>query len=524
MMRAPKTASLRTRDGVRLDADIYRPYAEGPHPVLLMRQPYGRKIASTVCYAHPQWYAQHGYIVVIQDVRGRGTSEGVFRTLQDEAADGADTIAWAAALPGCNGRVGMYGFSYQGTDQLLAASLAPPALCALAPAMIGWDLAQDWAYEGSAFCLQAGLGWAIQIAAESAKLAGDAAAFDDLRRAAQALPLQGTVPARPEVMQRHAALSHYQDWLEAPPGAPYWDRVSPAAHIENLVAAQIPSLFIGGWFDSHLPGTLAGYRALASRLPSRLVVGPWAHFPWGRRIGGLDFGADAIGRIDQLQVAWFDRWLKDAPDNGAAPVRLFDMGALQWRDFPAWPQQGCVLHLHGTGRAAMDERDGVLSPAPGAPGFDMLVHDPWRPVPGAAAATDRAAIDQRPDVLTYTTAPYATALPLAGAIHAELDITADAPDFDVSCVLSRVKPNGQSFAIAEGYCRVSAPGPVRIPMRATCLTVPPGEALRLSVAGAAFPAFPVNPGTGQNPTQARAMDARIITLSLAHGSRLVIGG
>ena len=189
MMRAPQTASLRTRDGVRLDADIYRPDAEGSHPVLLMRQPYGRKIASTVCYAHPQWYAQHGYIVVIQDVRGRGTSEGVFRTLQDEAADGADTIAWAAALPGSNGRVGMYGFSYQGTDQLLAASLAPPALRALAPAMIGWDLAQDWAYEGGAFCLQAGLGWAIQIAAESAKLAGDAAAFDDLRRAAQALPL-----------------------------------------------------------------------------------------------------------------------------------------------------------------------------------------------------------------------------------------------------------------------------------------------------------------------------------------------
>ncbi len=172
----------------------------------------------------------------------------------------------------------------------------------------------------------------------------------------------------------------------------------------------------------------------------------------------------------------------------------------------------------------MDERDGVLSPTPGAPGFDMLVHDPWRPVPGVAAATDRAAIDQRPDVLTYTTAPYAAALPLAGAIHAELEITADAPDFDVSCVLSRVKPNGQSFAIAEGYCRISAPGKVRIPMRATCLTVPPGEALRLSVAGAAFPAFPVNPGTGQNPTLARAMDARIITLSLAHGSRLVIGG
>ena len=117
-----ETLSMLTRDGVRLDADIYRPDAEGTYPVLLMRQPYGKTIASTVVYAHPTWYADQGYIVVIQDVRGRGTSEGEFKLFANEIADGFDTVNWAANLPGSNGNVGMYGFSYQGMTQLYAAS------------------------------------------------------------------------------------------------------------------------------------------------------------------------------------------------------------------------------------------------------------------------------------------------------------------------------------------------------------------------------------------------------------------
>ena len=523
-VRPPRTVSMHARDGVRLAADVYWPDAPGPFPVLLMRQPYGRRIASTVCYAHPEWYAAHGYIVAIQDVRGRGSSEGAFRTLEAEAEDGADAVAWAASLPGASGAVGMYGFSYQGTDQLLAAAAAPPGLRALAPAMIGWDLRTDWAYEGGAFALQAGLGWAIQIAAESARLAGDADAFSELRRAAQALPLGGPVPARPDVLQRHRALSHFHDWIDTPGDAPYWQRISPSAHVENIVAAGVPVLLVGGWYDSHLPGTLAAYRALAGRLPVRIVVGPWAHFPWGRRVGALDFGADAIGDIDALQVRWFDRWLKGGDAAVERPsVRLFDMGALRWRDFPDWPNQGGTLFLGGSGRAALDERDGVLLESPpGDGGHECVVHDPWRPVPSLPAAVDRAATDTRPDVLTFTGPQATDPVLLAGNVVVALDITADAPDFDVACTLSRVRGH-QVVAVAEGYRRVSAPGPVEIAMRATCLTLQPGDALRLSVAGAAFPAFPVNPGTGEDPTRARAIDARIVTLRLRHGSRVVIG-
>ncbi|MDY7015701.1 MAG: CocE/NonD family hydrolase, partial [Cyanobacteriota bacterium] len=150
-----ETASLHVRDGTRLDADIYRPDSGDRFPVLLMRQPYGRAIASTVVYAHPRWYAARGYIVVVQDVRGRGTSQGEFRLFEREAEDGFDTVEWAAQLPGSTGEVGMYGFSYQGMTQLYAASARPSALKVLCPGMVGYNLYSDWAYENGAFCLQA---------------------------------------------------------------------------------------------------------------------------------------------------------------------------------------------------------------------------------------------------------------------------------------------------------------------------------------------------------------------------------
>ncbi len=513
---------MQTRDGVRLDADVYRPDAAGPFPVLLMRQPYGRKIACTVCYAHPDWYAARGFIVVIQDVRGRGTSAGAFSVFLADAEDGADTVAWAATLPGSSGVVGMYGFSYQGTNQFLAAGERPPALRALAPAMLGWDIRNDWAYEGGAFGLQGGMGWAIQLAAQSAHHAGDADAYAALVALAGNLPLAGG--ARPATIERYRALTHYHDWIDQPEDGPYWRRISPAAHEARIREGGVPALLIGGWFDSHLPGTLAAMRALIGHLPLRLVVGPWAHFPWGRRTGGLDFSEAAIGEIDQLQVAWFDHHLKGAPPPPGPATRLFDMGALCWRDFPEWPAEGRVFYLAGEGRAALDERDGaLLAEAPADRDTEALVHDPWRPVPSLPLAQDRTAIDARPDVLTFTTAPATEPVLFAGDVRAVLDIAADAPDFDVSCTLSRVTPDGRSVGLAGGHGRRSTPGLAEIAMRATCLTLQPGERLRLSVAGAAFPAFPVNPGTGQNPTGARAIDARVITLRLRHGSRLHVG-
>lgn len=526
-----ETQSMWTRDGVRLDADVYRPDAPGTFPVLLMRQPYGRAIASTVVYAHPAWYAAHGYIVVIQDVRGRGTSQGEFRLFESEIADGYDAVNWAATLSGSSGAVGMYGFSYQGMTQLYAAVEKPIALQTICPAMMGYDLYSDWAYEGGAFCLQANLGWAIQLQAETARLQGDESAFLSLSQAAKTLPLDDRIPARPQIMSELAQKSFYHDWLDRPPIDSYWRRLSPKTYIENF---DLPMLHIGGWFDPYLRGNFNLYQAMVDRgqHPQHLIVGAWAHLPWGRKVGPVDYGETAVSFCDRAQIRWFDQFLKGI-DTGLLhepPVQLFEMGSNQWRSFPRFPvahQQS--FFLSSSGLAGMDDRDGKLTPIPNShPSTpDLLVHDPWRPVPalgGHAAAPsgsyERSALEARSDILTYTSARLTAALHLAGSVTLEIDCTADTATFDLSAVLSEVRPEGGVYNFTQGYVRVesSAEKPVKVALQPTCMQLSAGSALRLSLSGACFPAYPVNGGNGTPPGIARAIDAKIITLTIRSGA------
>lgn len=525
----PQTATMRARDGTALVADIWRPDTDVACPVLLMRQAYGRAIGTSLCYAPPEWYAAHGYIVVIQDVRGRGDSEGAFELFEHEAADGADTVRWAAGLPGANGRVGMFGFSFQGTNQLLALAEKLSELRAIAPAMIGWDLYSDWAYENGAFALRANLGWATQLAAETARLAGDHDAQAALFAASRALGFSGPRPAFPAHDALLARYSHYARWRDTPADDPYWAAISPAAHLDAIIANAPAVLLIGGWYDSHLTGTLAAYRALAPHMPTRLAVGPWTHFPWDRRVGGLDFGEAAMMPVDHAQLAFFDRWLKDTP--GTTPergVHLFDMGAKLWRDLETLPDPTTSLCLDGRGRSAIDSRDGrlVFVPLAGDVVFDppagdiaeRLTLDPWRPATPVgstfgvpAGPIDRAASDARSDVLTFTTDPLTTPLLLAGAITIDIAVDSAAPSFDLHAVLSRIDATGAVWPLAEGFATL-APGSATLPMRATCCRLETGEALRLSISPAAFPAFTVNPGTGQPPWTASLADQRVTVL------------
>jgi uncharacterized protein len=535
---------MRTRDGVRLDADVYRPRGEGPFPVLLMRQPYGRRIASTVVYAHPRWYASHGYMVVIQDVRGSGTSEGTFKLFENECDDGADALAWTAALPGGNGRVGMYGFSYQAATQLLALAGAldsgGPTPAALCPAMMGWDVFSDWAYEGGAFCLAGGMSWALQMGAERARLAGDAAAFTAMRAANRNLPLNEERTAWPAVLQQHSAYTHYADWIGNPAPGDYWDRISPKGTLAGR-PSDVPMLHVGGWYDPMLSGTLGAFQAMAaSPAAQRLVIGPWGHIPWGRRTGVVDFGPDASSPIDLEQLRWFDRFLK-GNDNGIdreSPIRLFDVGAGSWRDWSVWPEpERQAWHLSSTGLAAARTEDGRLTIKPAlVASTDILVHDPWRPVPSLGGhdgqppgPQDRSALDGRTDVACYTSSPLARPLVVAGSVSAEIHLDADAPSHDLCAVLSQVMPDGRAITLTQGYLRVTdsaMPGPRRVGMRAVCATIPTGAALRLSLQASSFPAFAVNPGTGVGAADARPFDARIITLALHVGgeraSRLLL--
>jgi putative CocE/NonD family hydrolase len=520
-LREIVTLDMAMDDGVRLKADVYRPAGPGRHPVLAMRQPYGRKIGSTVVLAHPAWYAAQGFVVLVQDVRGRGGSEGRFRVLEDDVADGARTLALAAELEGGDGQVASYGFSYHGMNQYmaLAGALARGTRRpdAMAIVMAAWDVRDDWAYEGGAFRLDGGQMWARQMGVDNARRAGDIAAAE--RLAAAGALHGGPFPARPELLQAH---THYAEWLADDPL--YWRRVSPSARLAGL-DLDVPVLHVGGFNDIMLTGTLAAHRAFAD---SKLILGPWAHIPWGRRLGGLDGGDAAADGIDREIVAFFNHRLKGYDDVLPA-VRLFDTGARTWTGFSRWPQtRPLALHLASTGRAAASGVDGLLQETPCA-FADRLVHDPWRPAPalGGPLGTpglfaDRAVADHRGDVLTYTGAPLEAPLTLAGEPLVELCVTSAQPSFDLSLALSFVRPDGAAIHVTGAHLTLDRPpaGPVRMNLRPTFFTVPAGARLRLSIQAAAFPAFAVNPGTGQRAVDAHCLDAVVTTLTIASPARL----
>ena len=535
----PETVMMRCPDGVQLATDIYRPEMPGPHPVLMMRQPYGRRIASAVVFAHPAWYAAHGYIVAIQDTRGRGDSGGTFHLFAEDIEDGAAALDWAAHLPGANGKVGLYGFSYQGSNQFLAmagararGSKRPDAI---APAMAAWSIRDDWAYEGGALRLAGNIGWACQMGAEQARLAGDAEAFAALISAGRGAPVSGRRPALPDVLVRYAHYTHYQDWLKDDPD--YWERIAPCARLRGD-PLDIPALHIGGWQDTMLGGTLASHAAFTAsgKAPQRLLIGPWQHMPWGRNVGALDLGPEAVSCIDAEQIAFFDAHLRGI---GEPPVgmRLFDIGRKVWQDFEEWPQaKECAFHLGSSGLAAATPNDGVLTAEPGGENADWLMHDPWRPAPAIGGATgqpggfqNRASIDDRGDVAVYTTSPLAAPPALLGEVGVDLDVTCDQPTHDLYVTLSQVSPDGRAITLATGFLRVTdsgEPGPCRVSLQATYCTVPQGSALRLSLQAAAWPAFMINPGTSAPTPDTRLMDCAVTTLRIQHGgdrrSRLIL--
>jgi len=533
-----QTASMLTRDGICLDADIYYPDTDTELPVLLMRQPYGRAIASTVVYAHPTWYAAQGYIVVIQDVRGRGTSGGEFQLFAHEVADGIDTVNWVSQLPSSNGQVGMYGFSYQGMTQLYAASANLPALKTICPAMMAYDLYADWAYENGAFCLQANLSWAVQLAAETARLKDDAIAYQILYTASRDLPFYNPSSKFIESLSKYAPNSFYYEWLNHPEPGDYWQKLSP-----NLDGVDLPMLHIGGWFDPYLRGNLRLYKEIANRsnFPQHLIIGPWAHLPWGRKVGARDFGIEAVSSVDRLQVRWFDQFLKEI-DSGLLnqpPVYLFEMGSNQWRYFDRWLSDNQQSYcLSSTGLASVRDDSGTLIPQSElsdplsvlSAATDVFVHDPWRPVPAfgghaaiPAGSFDRSTIDSRTDVLTYTSAPFTDDFHLMGDVAVEVFCHADQSSFDLCAVLSEVFPNGIVYNFTQGYATVSLgqeTTPIKIELQPTCMKIAKGNALRLSLSAACFPAYPVNPGTGVSFTATSLMEAQIITLTVNCGGNL----
>lgn len=505
------------RDGARLLADIYRPAGAGPWPVLLMRQPYGRDIASTVVYAHPTWFARRGFMVAVQDVRGRGDSEGEFYPFRNEASDGYDTVMWCAALPGSNGRVGMYGFSYQGSTQLLAALGRPPPLRALAPHMTAFDLYSGWFYRDGILQLSTTLGWANQMLREDARRRGapSAAALDKswlaTGRLSNAFPIRDAAPITSADLPTYGT-----DWLRHSSFDDYWREFDLLRRVDSL---GLPMFHLSGWYDLYLRGSTDGYRAMTARHAHQfLLAAPWIHIPWENLVAGTNFGASAAPHVDEMLVAWFHHWLDYDSPRGEPPLtgcRYFVLGENTWRSAAAWPPPDAreqTWFLQSGGRANSSFGDGRLSRDAAAGPDDLFNYDPEVPVvaPGGNnnglalfGPHDLAVQQQGLNLLVYTSPPLEAPLLVASEPECVLHVRSSAPVTDFVVQLSRVTPDGRSTFLTLGAARASAQGgaEVRVRLDSTAVRFAAGERVRIDVASSAFPLLIRNPNTGADPAR-----------------------
>ena len=537
------------RDGVILRADVYRPKTDVAVPVILMRTQYGKDVAQVQPsrFQSPDWFASHCYIVVIQDIRGQGASDGVFYEYANDRSDGYDSVEWAARLPGSNGKVGMYGSSYVGATQWLAATAAPPSLKAIAPSNTASDYYDGWTYEDGAFRLAFIEPWMTETIATSAAVnRKDAATVESLKTAAKETSRwMGFKPydALPTLQpQSRVTAPYFFDALKHPTDDAYWRAFSIERRYDKVT---VPVLAFEGWYDAFLNGALRNFDGVQekgatafARQNQRIVIGPWEHLGWGRPDSSVSPRLKAIGPVadspvNALTLAWFDHFLK-GEDNGVATgprVDYFTMGENRWHVAKRWPLAETVYqpwYLTSGGHAASVGGDGALTQASsaeasgGGAASDQFVYDPSNPVPslgghsccewmtGPQGQFDQSPIEQRADVLVYSSPPLEQPLRVTGPITVNLYARTSAPDTDFTAKLVDVFPDGTAVNLNNGIQRASfreslshptpvEPGKVylyKIHVWPTSNLFAKGHRVRLEISSSDYPQFAPNPNTG----------------------------
>ena len=542
-VRLERGVRCRMSDGVELVSDHYSPAQPGPHPTLLMRQPYGRDTASTVVYAHPVWFARHGYNVVIQDVRGRGESEGEFYPFRHEARDGAETIAWLRTRKESNGRIGMYGFSYQGMTQLLVAAEQPEGLLCIAPGMTACDLYHGWFYHQGALRLASSLGWGLQMLKADTRRKRLREASDRLEQAWANIAAQtGVLPFRDHPALHGESVPQYiVDWFDHAEPGEYWSSLDVS---QSLGRINVPALHVSGWYDTYLEGSVDGFLALCERAGSAfarehqyLIAGPWQHIPWGDRVGGVDLGAEALLDTDAILLRWFNHWLKDSGEFAAEPrVRHFVFGENRWRQADAFPTEpNHILYMHSGGKANSRKGDGMLSTVPpdSEEPCDVFVYDPEVPVPapgGPSAQSgpfDQATLELGNNLLVYTTEPLTQPLRVFGIPRVVLYCATSSAHTDFTAKLVRVRSNGAAEFLCIGIARSGWLFRERgytadkvylwnFLLESISCCFAQGDRIRLEIASSAFPLYDRNPGTEVPSCRATSWDWQRSTQIVYH--------
>jgi putative CocE/NonD family hydrolase len=565
-----KNVIVPVRDSVRLAADIYRPArdgtpAAGKFPALLTRTPYNKDGVN----ADGRYYAERGYVVVANDVRGRYASEGTWRLITDDPQDGYDVVEWIARQDWSDGNVGTFGTSYPGGTQHALAEMKPPHLTTMVPIDAVSNCAVSGMRHGGAFELRF-MNWIFQIGAPNSKaaLANPAlrqALVESGRRIRQhvdSLPIrQGTTPLK--------VVPEYESWLieamKSGPEAPFWHikGMSVIDHVNDY--ADVPVMHITGWYDSWTRQVTMNYLALskAKKSPQRLLIGPWVHGSQNSNVAGeVEFTKEAAIDLSALRLRWYDCWLKRDKNgvDGDAPVLLYIMGTgddrrsqtgrLQhggsWRAEREWPPartRFTRLYLNG---------DGTLSanPPERADSHTTYTFDPKHPVPTVGgnissnqglisnggynqrsrddthAALNRLPLSERRDVLVYRSAPLEADTEVTGTVEVKLWVSSTAPDTDFTAkLIDEIPPNpdyplgfdlnlGDSILRAryrEGLDHQASPlspsdvVPVMITLYPTANVFKKGHRIRVDISSSNYPRFDVNPNTSEPMSDYRRM-------------------
>ena len=532
------------RDGTTLYADIYRPDGPGPFPVILQRTPYDKTAPLSMNPLDPLKSARNGYAAVIQDTRGRYSSEGEFYCFRDEINDGYDTVEWAASQPWSTGKVGMYGASYVGATQWLAALARPPHLTTIVPNVTASNYHEGWTYQGGAFELGFNMSWTLgsltlanlRNIASKKTIPPDGGqkliqAVDSMESSFLSLPLKEF----PHL--KDGLADYYYDWLAHPDYDDYWKQICIE---ENHSRLDVPAYNIGGWYDIFLGGSIRNYLGMkkegateGARSGQRLLIGPWQHSAKGTSLVGSHYfgvAADALAiDLDGIHFKWFDYWLKGI-ENGVLdepPVRIFVMGDNAWRYEQEWPlarAQATRYYFHSQGRANSVNGNGSLSTqSPGEEAPDAFLYNPSDPVPTrggalccnpyfmANGAFEQSEVELREDVLVYSTPPLEREVEVTGPITVTLWATTSATDTDFTAKLVDVCDHGCARNLTDGIIRAryrestSIPSPVEpgrvyeytIDLWATSNVFKQGHRIRVEVSSSNFPRFDRNPNTGR---------------------------
>ncbi|QKG83749.1 CocE/NonD family hydrolase [Kroppenstedtia pulmonis] len=544
-----KNVPCTMRDGIVLYADIYRPDKEGTFPVLLSRLPYSKdKPLFSHRYLDTNRLVENGYVVIIQDVRGRYQSEGEFQPFQSEAKDGYDTVEWAASLPYSSGKVGMFGLSYYGFTQLLAATERPPHLAAMMPAMTLNDQRKGMLFQQGAYGLGLLETWTLESMLPDLikrKYGDDKVAY------AAAMLQMGQNYNRLEELYRYAPFCEWPPVKESGVAdfffdylrhdlaeEDFWEKSSITDKYEQI---QVPAYHVGGWYDCLLGSTIENFTELREKAAGseaqaqqKLIIGPWGHGDFSSVIGERSFGIHASGDwidfredLTHLHLRWFDYWLKgvDTHVTKEPPVKIFVMGVNQWRNENEWPlarTQYVPYYFHSGGNAPTRYGDGSLSteaPTDDEP-TDQFVYNPGEPVPTQGGATlyagvntmgpqDQRKVEERKDVLVYTSEPVTDPLEVTGPVTVYLWAATDAKDTDFTAKLVDVLPDGRAYNLTDGIIRARYRNGYRrspdlqgevvayeIDLWATSNVFLPGHRIRVEISSSNFPRFDANPNTG----------------------------